>query len=239
MQISKLKLRTPKRKQQENHQNTFKRFFGNNPDLLAAIEQAATIREIPPKTMILSQDDTSDDIFYLMNGAAYAALVSPEGDEIWLDNFSEGTLFGEMVAFGLTERSATIFSSTKVTVASFTSEDFRKIMHNHGEVGIKISEILTQRVKHTTMRMFELSALSANGRVYAELLRMAKPHASGQILTIEIMPQKTRIAQKIHSTRETVSRAISDLEKKGIIKIMGKRIQIIAPDRLRSLMLKP
>ena len=112
MQQRESKLRQPARNSLVTHQDKFKLFFGNNPQLLKAIEQAATIREIPSKTMILSQDDTSDDIFYLMKGAAYAALVSPEGHEIWLDNFSEGTLFGEMVAFGLKERSATIFSST-------------------------------------------------------------------------------------------------------------------------------
>ncbi|UTW56337.1 Crp/Fnr family transcriptional regulator [Kordiimonas sp. SCSIO 12610] len=229
--------RIPSKKTKQTHQDKFKLFFGDNPDLLNAIEEAATVIQIPAKNMILSQDDKGDEVYYLLTGTAYAALVSSDGDEIWLDTFDEGNLFGEMAAFGLGERSASIFAATKVTVASFSAETFKTIIRNFGEVGIKVAELLTGRVKHTTMRMFELTAMSANGRVYAELLRMAKPSVSNQILTIEKMPPKTRIAEKIHSTRETVSRAISDLQQRGIIKIDGKRIQIIAPEQLKELML--
>jgi CRP-like cAMP-binding protein len=230
-------LGTSPQKSNEAFRPEFELFFGSDPALLGRIEAAAAIRNIPSKTMILSQDDTGNDIYYLLKGRAHAALMSSDGHEIWLDGFSGGTIFGEMAAFGLNERSASVYSSTKVTVASFSAETFKAIMAEFGTLGIKMAQVLTSRVKHTTMRMYELSAMSANGRVYAELLRMAQSSNSPQTLTIDKMPHKTRIAQKIHSTRETVSRAISDLQHRGIVKVDGKKIQIIAPERLKELLL--
>ena len=63
-------------------------------------------------------------------------------------------------------------------------------------------------------RMVERTTLSATGRIYAELLRQAN-EADGR--TIRPLPTMSELALIVQSTRETVSRTINDLERRGYI----------------------
>jgi CRP/FNR family cyclic AMP-dependent transcriptional regulator len=82
--------------------------------------------------------------------------------------------------------------------------------------------------------MYERSALSAVGRVYAELLRDAKRAPD---LTISPAPVLSELALRVSTTRETASRAVNALERRGIIRRDATSLTIVAPQRLESLII--
>jgi DNA-binding IclR family transcriptional regulator len=79
--------------------------------------------------------------------------------------------------------------------------------------------------------MFERSALTARGRVCAELLRLAleaKDH------TIRPAPVIAELALRAATTRETASRTVNGLERRGIIRRDADALVVIAPHRLEA-----
>lgn len=201
-----------------------KDFFGTNSTILADVKDACTEVTFKRGSTILAQEDDSKTVYCLLSGEAKALLFSEDGDEVWLDEFKEGDLFGEIAMLSGEPRSADIVAMSKVTVAIFSEEIFLKLMEKHGTIGIRISKMLARRVQKTTRRLFELNALSAKGRVYAELLRVATPVAGTDMFEIAQLPNFTVFAKKVNSTRETVSRTVNELERMGFVKREGHRL---------------
>ncbi|MFY0636373.1 MAG: Crp/Fnr family transcriptional regulator [Maricaulis maris] len=187
-------------------------------------------------TVIIAQDEADDRVFILLGGRARVVLLSENGQEIWLDAFEAGAVFGELAALTGAPRTSGIIAETDCDLAIYHGKTFFELMHRHGEIGIALSRVLAKRVQHTTQRMFELSALSAPGRIYAELLRMSRPVGSdGTARVIEPAPSMKELALRVNSTRETASRTINDLQRKGLLEKLKGRIELVDPDQLDRL----
>ena len=81
-------------------------------------------------------------------------------------------------------------------------------------------------------RMVETNLLSATGRVCAELLRLSRQAEDGVIRPVPVMAE---LAQRVQSTRETVSRTVSRLEQRGIVQRRGDGLAVVAAHRLEEM----
>lgn len=218
-------------------QNPLSIFFGNNAKTLTKVKTICSLKDFDKGITLISQDDTDNEVFLLLKGKVKAVVLSAEGHEIWLNDINSGEIFGEIAAICGFKRTSSIVAETKGTVAVFSAEDFLNLMSEHGSIGIKLSEILIKRIRSISRRMFELSVLSAPGRVYSELLRLSSPLSSEEKerRIIKPLPILSEMAKSVNSTRETVSRAINDLEKRGLIIRSEKALIIITPRKLSGL----
>lgn len=212
-------------------------FMGCDRALLSEIEHKYSVKSFQKGDMVLTQGDDSKDVFILLEGHVRASILSAEGHEIWLGDFGPGDLFGEMATLADMPRTSNITATSRSRLAVFPSHEFLSIMREHGFVGLKVSEILAKRIQATTRRMFELSVLSAPGRIYAEILRLSEQPRTNtsEMRVISPMPRTKDLARRVNSTRETVSRAINYLEKIGLIIREKGKMKIITPDKLGDL----
>jgi CRP/FNR family transcriptional regulator, cyclic AMP receptor protein len=107
-----------------------------------------------------------------------------------------------------------------------------RLMESYSCVGVAITRHLSGRLATMRRRMVEAAMLSATGRIAAELLRRAD---ASEDRTIRPMPVFSDFAITVQSTRETVSRTVSQLEKRGVVKRVEGGLQIVAPHRLEEL----
>jgi len=210
--------------------------FITDEDTQLALKTEAEIRYPDAGQAIISQDDDSNQVFIILNGEARVELLAESGHEIWIDTLKPGAILGEIAALTAVNRSSNIFADTNMTLAVYPAKKFIDLLEIHAALGLCLSRTLAERVYHTTQRMFALSALSAPGRVYAELLRMAEKMTSGTHQIIKPTPSLTELAQRINTTRETVSRAVSGLERRGLLKRTEHGFELIDPDQLSRLM---
>lgn len=204
-------------------------------DARAALISRAELRRYSPGASIIAQDDEEDQVFLLLDGSARVVLLSEGGQEIWLDTLQPGTIIGELAALTDRRRTSEIIAETECELASYSAAAFLALMQQYGELGLALSRILARRVHHTTQRMFELSALSAPGRIYAEILRMSKRSAAGRTRIIQPIPSLTAVALRVNTTRETVSRTVSDLERRGLLRRQDNAFELVDPDHLARL----
>ncbi|MGK0266339.1 MAG: CRP/FNR family cyclic AMP-dependent transcriptional regulator [Maricaulis sp.] len=200
-----------------------------------ALISRAELRRFPSGASIIAQDDEEDQVFLLLEGAARVVLLSEGGQEIWLDTLQPGTIIGELAALTDRRRTSEIIAETDCELASYSAAGFLALMQQYGELGLALSRILARRVHHTTQRMFELSALSAPGRVYAEILRMSESSSAGRTRIIQPIPSLTAVALRVNTTRETVSRTVSDLERRGLLRRRENALELVDPDHLARL----
>lgn len=197
-----------------------------------ALTRRAEIRRVEAGQTLIAQDDEDDQVYFLLEGRARVVLYSAKGQEIWIDSVAPGSIVGEIAALTGVPRTSGIVAETLCVVASLSSDALKALLNDHGALGFALSCFLAQRVQSTTRRMFELSALSAKGRVYAELLRMAKPAPDNGTRVINPLPNLAALAKRVSTSRETVSRVIADLEERQLLERADDGFILVDPDML-------
>ena len=196
-------------------------------DDLKSILDLAEIREVDKGTLIFSQGEKGDSLFLVLEGRVKAVLLGQDGREVILAYLEPGELVGEMAVFDSEERrSATVFAATDCSLLFLSGKQFMSFVSRKPSVAIVLLRSLSRRLKETSGRIGSLIFLDTYSRVGGYLISIAKkqgrPLADGSILVTR--PAQQEIAQFIGASRETVSRALKELEHQGLIKMVGKKV---------------
>jgi CRP-like cAMP-binding protein len=209
----------------------FRAMFACPAEVAERIAAPARDARYPAKSLLVRPDAPSEEIGMIVAGTARMLFYTPDGNVIHLHDLETGDWFGTLDP---AELSATeVVALTQLRAAMYRLGDFVLLAEQYGVVGLALSRMLLRRLQRTTGRMLERSTLSAVGRVHAELQRLGQ--ASGDTWTIAPAPPLTSIAAKALTTRETTSRAIAALERRGIIRRAEGEIRIVSPRQLAEL----
>lgn len=208
------------------------RIFACSEDVARAIARKASDRRYPAKAVIIKQGEESSAAYLLLAGRAQALAYGIEGQLVLLQEFLPGDFFGALAAAASSPDDADVVAAEAARAALFLAVDFVALAETHGCVAIVLSQSLLRQLHAASMRMRERTTLSAAGRVHAELLRLAR---LGDGRTICPPPVLSALAVRVQSTRETVSRTINALERRGIIRREAGALIIVAPQRLEDL----
>lgn len=188
-----------------------------------ALERRCRWRSYAEGEQIIDRETDTQDVFFVVAGAARVVNYSPAGREVSFDDIRAGGCFGELAALDGQPRSASVVATRETLTASLPAPAFLEIVGTHPPVAMKLMRRLAEVVRESTERIMDLSTLGAHNRVYAELLREARaadPSAferAGNVAAIRPMPIHSDIAARVSTTRETVARVLGDLARKGIV----------------------
>jgi len=206
--------------------------FACSADVAASIGRRASDRRYPTAAIILKQGDRADATFLMVLGRAHAMSYGSDGQVVLLHEFARGDFFGALALTEPTPEDADVVAVEDVRASVFRAGDFLALIESYGCVGLVVSRMLLKQLRASSVRIVENTTLSATGRIYAELLRLAR---LGDGKTIRPAPVLSGLATRVHSTRETVSRTINALERRGIIRRDKGSLVIVAPGRLEEM----
>jgi len=204
-------------------------------DWVETLRGIGKIRTIPSSEAFFFQGETLTTIGLIISGTAQAVVHSEDGQETWVGEFGPDEFFGHSAILGEGGLDMTITATTELRFLSIAISKFNAALANESALSTALAQDLARRLHFMTQRLVEAITLTSPGRVCAELMRLSKP--------IGIEPKKsivrpnpvfTQLASRISSTRETVSRTVSSLQKKGIISREPGAILIHKPDALRK-----
>ena len=205
------------------------RTFACTAEVAAQVLARARIARFAGQAVIVRQGDRLSFAYLLTVGRARAMLCTAEGQIVLLHEFIPGDFFGTLGEGEDGRQDADVLAVGDVEALQFEGSQLALLAQQHGCIGLALS-----RLRATTARMYERSALSAVGRVYAELLRLAREHDG---LAIRPAPVLSDLALRMSTTRETASRAVSALERRGIVRRDADALVIVAPQRLEEMIL--
>lgn len=185
--------------------------------------------------IIHHQDDMPKQVGIIISGQAKAVACSESGIETWVGRFSSGDFFGHISLLTDLPVSFEITAETPVHVLVIPVSRMMEVLRQNNELSIMINHDLARRLDLMMRRLVEVLTLSAKGRVCAELMRLSCPigiDPDKQI--IRPNPILVDLALRVSLTRETVSRTVSELQKKGIILRQPGALVIPNPERLKA-----
>lgn len=210
-------------------------FAGVQPGDLANIPLHVSDQRLTAWQTIFDQDDASCDLYFLLSGSLLAVLWTDKGREIVFSRFPVGAYFGELAALDGQERSLAVVAKTAAHVLVMKRSSFLQLFDEVPVIRERVTHSLVARIRTLTQRNMEITTLSVEERVGTYLLRLAV--AQGKLnhgAIIENAPTHSEIASTIGANREMVSRSISKLTKRGVIRAARQRIVILDPDALSA-----
>jgi CRP/FNR family transcriptional regulator, cyclic AMP receptor protein len=209
-----------------------RQLFSCSDEVADRILARTSLRHYDERAVIVRQGDRPALIFLMMLGRTEAYLCTAEGQLVLLCDYGPGDLFGDLGDDEDPAGEAEIVAVEDVRLFLFGAADFVRLAEAHGCIGLALTRMLLRRLRSAARTIYERSALSATGRVCAEVLRQAR---AGEGLTIRPAPRVSRLAEQASTTRETASRVMNGLERRGIIARTADTLTLIAPARLEEM----
>jgi CRP-like cAMP-binding protein len=193
---------------------------------IASLSQLAAPRRYPKDTVVFFENEEGDFFFIILQGRIKVTILGDDGREIILSVLGPGDFFGEMALLDNEPRSATAIAVEDSELLSLHRTDFQSVVSDNRSIQAALIKILTARLRRANHQISTLALLDVYGRVARVILDMAREEGrrlkDGRIAFRR--PTHQEIANRIGTTRETVTRMIKDLERQALVRIEGREI---------------
>ncbi len=180
-------------------------------------------------SVVFAMGDPGDALYIVAQGEVKVSLAGDSGREMILSTLGEGSFFGEMSLIDGEPRSAHVVCTEDAVLLRLGRREFREALRNYPSIAINIMTELCERLRRADEAIGSLALLDVYGRVARFLLDKADAEGEdvegGRLL--ENMPTQQYIASSIGTSRETVSRALSEFQRRGLIEQRSGRGMIV------------
>jgi len=142
--INRSKLKINQKKQFKNMDLFVKLFYVTDGD------SNKNIRYYIKDEVIISQEDSEYDIYYLLEGEAEVTIVCKDGTIQSIGNLEAGSFFGEMRHLISGHRNATVRAKTNVTTLLISPKVFDEMLKYDTSLDRDIIEQMSRRIKDIT-----------------------------------------------------------------------------------------
>ena len=179
--------------------------------------------------MILLEESEGETFFIILSGVVKVTRLSDDGREVILAILGESDFFGEMSLLDGESRSANVIALEKTEVLTLNREDFLEVLHEYPTIAIQLVKEMAGRLRKSDRQIASLSLSDAEKRITMCIIRFADDQGvikNGKV-SIPKTPIQQDIANMAGTSRETVSRALSILEKEKFIERNGRELIIL------------
>ena len=199
---------------------------------LRAIAALVRERQFPKGSLILSEGDPGDALYFIVQGQVKVTVVAEDGREVILSVLGDGAFFGEMALLDDEPRSAHVISMADTTLLQLRREDFRARLHQAPELAISLLRELSRRLRPADSTIASLMLLDVNGRIARLLLELARED-SPEATRITRRLTHAAIGQMVGASRETVSRTMRNLVLRNVVSVGRREITLLDRGALR------
>ena len=190
---------------------------GLPPETIDKVTSHVVTRTHPPNRAILLENDWGGSVYFILDGWVKIRTYNMDGKEVTLNILGKGEIVGEMAALDESTRSTDAITLTTATISSIPAQDFVNLLKSEPLAGIRLSQLMAKRLRQLNRRL-RLREANSLSRVADTLLFLAEGQGekSGQGAIIPNLPHR-ELSSISGLARETVTRSLTKLEKKGLI----------------------
>lgn len=198
------------------------------------LEHVFVVRNYRRNQVVFLEEETGKYMYIVLSGKVKVTKATTGGKENLLAIHQTGDFFGEMALLDGKTAPATVSAMEDCRIVSVAGHDFYNILMRNEKVVQQIIQVLCSRLRQAWGQLQKLTYGTAEARIGAGLMQLARRHgvqdARGIIINLRITHQE--LAEMVGTARETVTRTLALLRKGGTIQIEHRRIVILNPRAL-------
>jgi CRP/FNR family transcriptional regulator len=188
--------------------------------------------EVPRGSRLFEEGGEPAGIFLIRSGRIKLVRSSAGGREQVLHEEGAGSTLAEVPVFDGGGYVASAIAAEDAVVVFVPRQPLLTALSSHPACMLEVIRLLAGRVRKFAVVVEDLSLRSVNERVagflVAEMDRAGRPD-------FDLPPTREDLAAHVGTVREQASRALSELKAARCIDVAGRRVRVLAPDRLRAM----
>jgi CRP/FNR family transcriptional regulator len=208
-----------------------------DPEDYSALTSLAKLQSYARGDFVFRAGAPGNNVYFLQSGKIKISQPSPLGREVILWFCFPGEIFGlaEVARGGF--RVVNALASAPSEVLAVSHEQFRSFLARHPNTALLSMQVLSSRLRILGEMLVNLVADDVNTRIAKLILRLSARYGTRveKEIFLNIPLTHQELADMIGTSRQTVTSALSDLKKRGILSIDNHRIHIES-EELLSLM---
>ena len=117
------------------------------PQETELLTQHSTTRSYPANTILISEGDSTDSLYVVLDGEVKVFASDEQGKEVILNILEPGEYFGELALLDDEPRSASVKTMVPTRVMVITKHDFKDCLAANSEMAYNLINILTRQVR--------------------------------------------------------------------------------------------
>ncbi|HJT03520.1 MAG TPA: Crp/Fnr family transcriptional regulator [Pseudonocardiaceae bacterium] len=209
-------------------------FQGVDPSAVQDLRAALEPVRFPRAHVIFAEGELGDRLYIVLSGKVKIGRRSPDGRENLLAVFGPSDMFGELSIFDPGPRTSTATTVTEVQAVTMDRTALREWIAKRPEIAEQLLRVIARRLRRTNNMLADLIFTDVPGRVAKALLQLAHDFGTqeGGMLRVTHDLTQEEIAQLVGASRETVNKALADFAHRGWLRLEGKSVLILEPQRL-------
>jgi CRP/FNR family transcriptional regulator len=197
-------------------------------DLLNSFSASSHLASYPGGALLFIEGQMPRGAYVLCSGRVKLSTTSREGKVLILKIVESGEVMG-LSAVISNEAYEITAETLEPSLVNFVDGDgLLRLMERSGELGLRSAQAVSREFQYAYREIHELIlARSSSGKLARLLLSwMTEMEKESREFRIHAPVTHEEMAQRIGSSRETVTRLLSELKKKNLIKLDGTTLVI-------------
>ena len=209
-------------------------FQGVDPDAADALAKEMETIEIRKGEVLFNEGEPGDSLYIVTAGKIKLGRRAADGRQNLLYVAGPSDMVGELSLFDPGPRTATATAVTDTRLSRLRKQALRPWLANRPEIAEQLLRVLARRLRRTNNMLADLIFTDVPGRVAKALLQLARQFGSQESGLLRVTHDLTQeeIAQLVGASRETVNKALADFAHRGWLRLEGKSVLILEPERL-------
>jgi CRP/FNR family transcriptional regulator len=196
-------------------------------DVLKAFSACSHLSTYPGDAILFVEGQMPRGGFVLCSGKVKLSTTSRDGKVLILKMAEPGEALGLSAVISGTPYEVTAETAGPCQVNFIDRDALMKLLDKYGELGLHAAQALSREFQSAYRDIHELVlARSSAGKLAWLLLSWSGGRQGANEIRIRSSLTHEEIAQMIGSSRETVTRLLSELKKKELIRLKGSTLVI-------------
>ena len=203
---------------------------------IKALDEVKHTASYPEGAMVFMEGQAARGVYIVCQGRAKLMTTSSDGKTLILKIAQPGEVLGMHSVVSGKPHEVTVETLQPCQLAFIRAEDFLRFVRQHGDACLQAAQHISRdcHSAYDVIRSIGLSH-SVSEKLARLLLQWSSdtPIKDGAI-RVKLALTHEELAQLIGSTRETVTRTLSDFKKRHIAELRGSTLVITNPAALES-----
>jgi CRP/FNR family transcriptional regulator, cyclic AMP receptor protein len=201
-------------------------FTGVATSALGGLAAAASLRSVPRGTTIAIQGSPMAHAFIVVRGRVRCVRRAANGREIALETFRPGDFVADAALAPSAPLASDLEAVEAATVLMIPRDALVSYLRGAPELALALVTQLQTRLERSKDLAVGLALSDVEGRVVSTLVALGRQDGvdGPEGLLIRMRPTQQEIANQIGACRETVSRTVSDLVRRGLVTPRGRSL---------------
>lgn len=207
---------------------------------LAKILSIAHTKTFPKDHRLFERGEEGNEFMVVTQGRLKVIFLNEDGRELTLTILGPYQSLGEVSLLDDAPRSASAVALSDLRVLSINKRDFREVIETNPRICISLLTAMSRRLRELTEDTAGLIFMDVYQRLARKLLNLWDTLGVQGSGSREIPQRLTHqeLANMVGATRETVTKALNDMEDRGIIRFNKKQVEILDEKELEACTLR-